>query len=199
MNHITVNDIKAQADKLNQDKESHDLYIKQELFSLYKSVPAINALFDNLSDCEKGEYTFDDNGQFIYMVKVPNAIAELPLINDYLTNDCYFLPNCGHHNTLYLASFLGQPITVNYSADRNSYYVYDNEERKAIIKNNENWMTDEYISAKIEEYQENMGVFSYVVVIDRNGGYESSLDTQKHLGRSYKSIIAEYETLNGVF
>jgi cyclophilin family peptidyl-prolyl cis-trans isomerase len=114
----------------------------------------------------------DEYQMLIYCVEIPSHIADLPYINDYLTRDFAFIPKYeGNESQIFIAQACGQPIIINYYCDKNSYFIYDCEEHKEImrkepsIEGNSDISIDAYISAKIEAYQQKTGCFGDVIIM----------------------------------
>jgi hypothetical protein len=134
---ITVNDIKGKVEALDKQCKNHNEAIQADIFEQYGEVEEITNILKDLENCEKGHYSFDEHQSLIYCIKVPNHIADLPYINDYLIQDYGFIPQHeGGHNELFIAQSCGQPITIDYSASRmtGSYFIYDHEEGKPVMK-----------------------------------------------------------------
>jgi hypothetical protein len=193
---ISVNDIRLKVLELEKEVTEVKDSLLKEIFEEYDKVDEIKKILIDLDNCVNGKYEFDSNGELIYGVKIPNNIVDLPFINDYLTQDCAFIPqDMGHHSEIYVAQNCGKCISVNYSHDKDCYFVFDSGYHKAILIKNLSWYDHIYVSAKIEEYQNSIGVFDDIVIIDSYYGSYC-----KHFVRdvsvnedNYKTIIKQYE------
>jgi hypothetical protein len=171
-----LSDFMAKIETLEGDFKEHEESLKRELFKIYAQLPEISSLFSQVENQENGFYFFDDYGFLCYGVQVPAKIADLKFINDFLTAD-YFHIDRGHsgHNDLVLSVTCGQAITIDYTWKNT--FIHDHEENETIIEKYENWMTPEYIAAKIELHQLKTGVFGDVIEIDYYGNYSKHFNT----------------------
>lgn len=173
--------------RIEQASKRYDESLARKAFKLFdanKKVSGIvSKLARDLENCEGGEYSFDDDGDFIYSVEVPDEILEYPFINDYILHVIEYGHLMGKkHNDLRIAQHLGAPITVNWDHEKGDYFVYDRESRKVIIDKRQEWMSESYVAAKIELYQLQRGCWSDVVEIcSRYGSYEKHFNTHKVL------------------
>jgi hypothetical protein len=201
---ITVGDIKAQVQDLDRQSKSFSESIAKDIFEQYDKVDEIATILRSLENCEKGHYSMDEYQMLIYCVEIPSHIADLPYINDYLTRDFAFIPKYeGNESQIFIAQACGQPIIINYYCDKNSYFIYDCEEHKEImrkepsIEGNSDISIDAYISAKIEAYQQKTGCFGDVIEVDYYGGYNRHHKRHESVTEeNYQSIIDQFEQSN---
>lgn len=180
----TIADIKDLVIEANERIESkiaeERAEMREKVFKLYDQVPDISKVITRLENMEGGQYHINDYGDLIYSVEVPKNIRELPLINDYLTQDfASIYPSartCG--NDLFIYQNCGEFISVNFYAYRNSYFVYDHETRKLIIEKETKGMPLEYIRAKIEKHMRKQGVFGDVIEMGYHGEYLRHFETK---------------------
>jgi hypothetical protein len=174
----TIADISAQAYHINKSLEEVKASISLELHELYSKSDDINGVLKKLENMEGGEYHINEYGDLTYLVEVPQDIANLPEINDYLTKDYAFIHPRARRSErdLFIGQSCGEFISVNYYAER-SFFVYDNDNRRAVIEKHEDWMSDQYVRAIIERYQRAQGVFGDVVKVGYHGEYLSHFET----------------------
>ena len=167
--------IQAEAYRINKALEEVKASNSLELHGLYDSSEDIKNLLTKLENMIGGEYSIDDYGHLVYLVEVPQDIANLPEINDYLTKDYAFIyPHARKsQKDLWIGQSCGEFISVNFYHERSGHFVYDHETRTPIISNREDWMTSQYIKAMIEKHQRKTGVFGDVISLDYHGGYNS--------------------------
>jgi len=199
----TLSKIKKQLLKANEriekliTKEREALRIK--VFGYYDECKEVQKVLSDLQNFNKGNYSIEDFGDLVYSVKVPDDLADMPLINDYLTQDYGFiLPYTkGMGNDLRLGQFCGEYISVDFEHDRNSFFVYDHGINKPVIEKRLDWMDDNYIKMKIELWQQRKGEFNDVIVIDRYGAYvrhfEMNLSEGLHDIKKLESALTQYE------
>ena len=171
-----LSDFMSKIEALDSDFKKHEETLKLDLFEIYSQVPEIISLLSNVENAKNGFYFFEDFGFLSYGVQVPAKIADLKFINDFLTED-YFHIDRGHsgHNDLILSVTCGQAITIDYTSKNT--FIYDHEENETIIEKYENWMSQEYLAAKIELHQLKTGIFGDVVEIDYYGQYKKHFNT----------------------
>lgn len=171
-----LSDFMSKIEALDSDFKKHEETLKLDLFEIYSQVPEIISLLSNVENAKNGFYFFEDFGFLSYGVQVPAKIADLKFINDFLTED-YFHIDRGHsgHNDLILSVTCGQAITIDYTWKNT--LIYDHEENETIIEKYENWMSQEYLAAKIELHQLKTGIFGDVVEIDYYGQYKKHFNT----------------------
>lgn len=203
----TITDIQAIAEEMENNfvsiRDAASSALEEKIFPLYDESPEIRKVMRDLEMMENGEYSIDEMGELIYSVEVPSPICDFPLINDYLTKDYLFLTG-KKHNDLRLAQSCGGFISVDFGHERGTYFVFDHEERKAVIEKEAEWMDEAYVAAKIELYQHKIGCFGDVIRVNsRYGWYESHFDTFKALGiktelskEQLEEIVNDYETRN---
>lgn len=194
---LTLSDIARKVERIKIQIKKLKETSMEELFETYDKVDEITKLLTDLESCQNGEYDFDedDNG-LIYAIKIPVDIVDLPFISDYLTKDYAFIPKYkGYHNEIFIAQSCGQCIAVNFNHDSNCVFIFDRNCHEIILSNYLSWHDDIYISAKIEEYQQEKGEFNDVVIINSYYGsyvkhFESSVEVTEE---NYKDIIKKYE------
>lgn len=196
----TITDIKQDLENLNNETKHFSKENAKKAFELFDSIPEIASLLTDLENMRNGEYSIEESGLLFYSIEVPKHIADLPFINDYLTQDYFNLT--GHrHNGLRLSQCCGEYISVAWNHGRNSYFVYDSELGHGIIDNQEEWMDEKYVAAKIELHQKQRGVYNHSIrTCPRYGSYEEHFDTFKALGTQTElselellTIINDYE------
>lgn len=168
----TITDIREQVEHLEtMDRHARmetEKKYKGKIFKLYEDVPEINKLTEDLENMKGGYYEIDQWGDLIYSIDVPKHIKSLPEIGSYLTRE-YFTYKDGK-----LSHFAGEFITVNWSGDSRSYFVFDHDTQKPIIADKPKTsgpVLENYVRAKIELYMRQRGVFNDVVETDYYGGY----------------------------
>jgi hypothetical protein len=201
----TITDIKQALIDINNESKEFKKDAAERAFELFKGIVEIDEVFNDLENFQNGDYSFDDSGMLVYSVEVPKEIADLPFINDYLTQDYQHLIGYGH-NDLRLAQTCGDFISINTSGDSRSYFVYDSESGKELVKSSDikkeghpTISENQYIAAKIELHQLESGCFNDVVLVDYHGSYVKHFNTHEYLrGEVTKDmlndIIDTYET-----
>jgi hypothetical protein len=178
----TISDIKLELEAIDGESKTFSQEASDRACKLFEDIPEINKLLVDLEMMRNGEYSIDESGELIYSIEVPKEIADLPFINDYLTKDYAFLTG-KKHNDLRIAQCCGEFISVDWNHERDCYFVFDHESRKAIIEKRLEWMDERYTAAMIELYQHNKGIFGDVIEINsRYGWYEKHFDTFEALG-----------------
>lgn len=194
---VTVNDIKEIVLTMEKKIDSINETVMKEIFEEYDKVDEIKKVLSNLENFVDGRYEFDECGDLVYGVKIPDHIVDLPFINDYLTQDyAHISKDMGSHNEIWITQTCGECIAVNYSHSKNCSFIYDqNNTRKVVIEKNLEWMDSKYITAKLEEYQTVAGCFGDIVVIDNYyGSYCKHFESDKEVNESnYKEIVKQYE------
>jgi hypothetical protein len=175
-----LSDFMAKIETLEDDFKEHETSLMRELFEVYSQVPEITDLFSQVENQKDGFHFFDDIGFLCYGVKIPAKIANLKFINDFLTQDHFHIDR-GHSgpNDLILSVTCGQAITIDYSWP--CTFIHDHETNKTIIAKYKEWMSPEYIAARIELHQLETGIFGDVIEIDYYGHYGKHFDTFKAL------------------
>jgi hypothetical protein len=183
-------------EKLYNETKNYSEENAKKAFKILEKMPEVLKVLEDLESMQNGKYSFDECGELVYTVEVPNEIADLPFINDFLTRDFGFLTG-KKHNDLRLGQFCGPCITIDWNHGRNSYFIYDHETRKPVIEKREEYMTLEYVSAVIELYQNKQGVFNDIVEIDSYYGFYnkhfsgSKIKNLKHAERIIKNAKSE--------
>jgi len=197
----TVNDIKGKAilldDLITDYKDSQT----KTLYELYEGVPEIIQVTKDLDNASNGEYLFDESGDFIYQVRIPDHVADLPYINDFYTDfidSGYFISKFHRgHKDIYLAQMIGQPITICFQHDRSQWAIYDHDSQKGILDHyNPARMSFEYVAACIEAYQQRNDQFHDVVEVDCYGSYLRHFKSPEGIQENYESIIKEFNDKN---
>lgn len=176
-----LSDLMPLIENLKTTLENEENEVKSSLFELYDSSPEISGLFKSVENCKNGFYFFDDFG-LCYGVPVPEKIAVLPFINDFLTQDFHHIDK-GYRDQkeIVLSQSMGPAIAINHNHGRGEIFVFDQESGEIIIEKKLSWMTEKYLAAKIELFQHKWGCFGDVVEIDYYGGYLKHFDTFKAL------------------
>lgn len=195
------------------EKREKDILDSQEkLFKIYDEVEEIQKLLRDLENVVNGEYVI--NAHWLeYQIEITIDILSLPQIEEYLTKDFGHL---GEHTYLdfghlgentYVCQSIGSYIGVNRSGGSHSYFVYDSDNRKEIVKRSDileeghpTISEEQYISAKIALYQIEQGEFNYVIEVDYYGNCIKQFDFEgiedfENTAPLLK-IIDEYENYN---
>ena len=174
MKNLKISDLAPLFEKLetvNAENNRAEEAVKKELFKAYESLEEIKALISSGENLEHGEYTFNNHGEFCYQIELSDSIKSLPFIDDFL-NECG--PFWVDLKNNLLEVNLISPITVNWNHGRNSYFVYDQDNRKCVINSFKNDCNGDETLARlmIEKYQRDSGEFGDVIeVCDRYGQY----------------------------
>jgi hypothetical protein len=193
---FTVNDIKDFVLLINKENDQSVNFNMKRIFDEYDRVEEITVIKSNLENFKEGKYEFGDDGELNYGVKIPETIVDLPFINDYLTQDYGFISKTmGSHKEIYVAQYAGACISINFSHDSKSWFIYDQETRKPVIEKKLPWHDNTYIGALLEEYQTDKGVFNDIVIIDSYcGSYCKHFQRPEEVTlENYKEIIKQYE------
>jgi len=131
MKNLMLSDIKNRviAAKVQYEDKAEEAEEEMEakIIPLYKKCPEINKLMSNLENVENGEYSIDCDGELIYSIEIPEDIADLPMIEEYLTEDFGHI-NRGH-NEKRLCQTMGGFISINRYSDSRTYHVFDHDSR----------------------------------------------------------------------
>lgn len=193
MKNLKISDLAPLFEKLdavkseNKQKENE---IKSELFKSYDSLKELIELKKNAENIERGDYTFNNHGDFCYQIEIESEIASLPFIDDYLSDDS---PCWVDLKNKVLEVNLCGPITVSFSHNKNAYFVYDHDTHKPVIESfkNDCYESEELARLMIEKYQRDSGCFGDVVEI---GSYYG--EYLNHLSSDYGRLSdEEFKTL----
>ena len=191
----TIADIKENVELLALTHRHARMETKSKIFEYYKDVAEINKLISDLENVQNGQYEIDNFGELIYSIDVPKHIKELPEIGDYLNQDF------GHYYDGKISIGMGGFISINYSRDDRSYFVFDHDSRKPIInervkREHPTISEDDYLRAKIELYQRKLGEFKDVVIVDYYGGYDKHFEFMSDselTDKELQEIVDQYE------
>lgn len=169
----TITDIKENVELLHtMDRHARmetEKKYKKKIFELYKDVPELMNLVNNLENFKTGEYSIDHDGDLIYGIEVSKDISSLPEIGSWLEG--FF----GNYKDGTYYQWCGDFISVNWSGRDCCYFVYDHGTQKAIIeerpKDKEKSDVENYVRAKVELYMRKRGQYDDVIETDYYGGY----------------------------
>lgn len=186
MKNLKVSDLAPLFEKLetvNAENTRAEKAVKEELFKAYESLEEIEALISSGENLERGEYAFNNHGEFCYQIELNDSIKSLPFVDEFLREHGPFWIDL--KNSILEVNLIS-PITVNWNHTNRCYFVYDRYNQKCIINSfKEDCNEDETLARlMIEKYQRDNGEFGDVVEIDSMYG-------------SYRNhILSEYGNLS---
>lgn len=153
--------------------------------------------FENDPYMAKSERTFNENGDYVSQLVIPNLLEDFDddiqteLIAKITENYCCYILEDRHGITL--ETFLGEPVTINFS-DRHCYAVHSSELRLKInykeLIGDDDSEKQTYALYIIETAMRKAGYFPNIVLIDYYGGFIEELSTD--LGNLSDEELKEY-------
>lgn len=172
----TLNYVAQVTNTLNDQLESIKETTKKNIFDHYSKLSELNKLLNDLSDGVIGEHTLDESGELIRYIFLSHDYVQLPYLNDYISQlDLGLYSESLKNGCVQVNTYCGPHISVQFGHSSDNYFVYDHDTNKPIIEN-EGDLTVKETYAKINEYQGNLGEFSYVIEIDNYGSFVRLLD-----------------------